>query len=71
MKIRKYSIDSPIKGICKSHGIWLLDEDRNCSAPVMYLRKPKAISQKVFDLVLSGLSLTVNFDELEKAFEDG
>lgn len=42
MKAESYSIQSPIRGICKSTGIWI--SEGNKMAPLVFFRKPKWVS---------------------------
>jgi len=41
MKPKSYSVCKPIKGICKSYGIWA--NDGCITAPLVYLLRPKWI----------------------------
>jgi hypothetical protein len=42
MIIQSYSISSPVKGICKQHAAWGMTG--NCAVPLIYLQRPKWIT---------------------------
>lgn len=53
----EYEFHKPITGICKSHGIWKVD---GCTlSPMVYLRKPKHISEDDFQNFINRLSFLV------------
>jgi hypothetical protein len=43
MRITRYSICRPIKGICKSWAIWGGNDEDGSTAPLVYLTRPKWI----------------------------
>lgn len=47
MKIKTYSISGPVKGICKQHAIWALEDDASSVWPVVYLQRPKWLKDDV------------------------
>ena len=55
MKIESYSIASPIKGVCKSHGIWA--QEGNKTAPLVYLQRPKWIPENEWKKIIDSIRL--------------
>ena len=65
MRIKSYSICKPVKGICKQDAIWAMDADSNATAPLIYLQRPKWITDDhCWNDILSELSLRLplNFE---------
>ena len=54
----EYEFHKPIKGICKSHAIWRRGK-LNSISPMVYLRKPKYVSEDEFNNFISKLSFLV------------
>jgi len=42
MKIESYSVNRPIKGVCKQYAIW--GTEGGTTAPLVYLQRPKWIT---------------------------
>jgi len=64
MKFSAYSIEtSGIKGICKSPSVWGHDATNNGMYPLIYLKKPKWMSDKQFSKVVKGITLNINANE--------
>jgi len=64
MKIEKYSVSSPINGVCKSYGIW--GQEGSKIAPLAYLKKPKYITAEQWEKIVAAIKL-----ELPVGFEIG
>ena len=47
----------PMEGVCKSHGIWVQEGSK--IAPLIYLRKPKRMTDEDFETILNSLSVTI------------
>ena len=54
-KIKSFSIEGPIKGICKSHGIWAQDAEKNSMMPVCYFLKPKWMTKEQFKKIIDSM----------------
>ncbi len=55
--IESYSICEPIKGVCKSRAIW--GSSGNMTFPLVYLRKPKHLTEDQFKEIVGQLSLSL------------
>ena len=68
MKLESYSIDKEgVKGICKSPAIWGNNMNTNEVYPLVYLGKPKWMTDEAFNKVLDGLRLDLpQFTYLER-----
>jgi hypothetical protein len=63
MKIASYSISkNGLQGYRKSPTIWGYDKDDNTSYPLAYLRKPKWMCDKDWDVILNSISLDLMID---------
>lgn len=60
-KPEEYSICEPVKGICKSHGIWGMTG--NTMYPLIYFRRPKWITDdKCWNQIVKSISLDLPSD---------
>jgi hypothetical protein len=55
-KTIEYSIEQPIKGICKSWGLWARKHPNSIS-PVIYFHKPKMISDDAWVRIMENMKL--------------
>ncbi len=55
--LESYSICEPIKGVCKSRAIW--GNSGNKTFPLVYLRKPKHLTEEQFKDIVGYLSLSL------------
>ncbi len=56
MKLESYSISKPIKGICKSYGIW--GNQKGMTAPLVYFTRPKWIEKdEDWEKIISAIKL--------------
>ena len=62
-----YSVEGPIRGICKSHAIWANVGGE--SVPIVYLRKPKFVAHDLWEPIVRSIRLTVTRGELEALIE--
>ena len=58
----------PIQGVCKSHALWVREGVKTW--PVLYFRKPKHLSQDVFEALLDGMEIAVTREAMA-ALEGG
>lgn len=65
MKVKSYALSGPIEGLVKQHAIWA--EEGTCMAPLIYLQRPKWISN---DAQWKKICESVRL-ELPKEFEVG
>ena len=54
-KIKAYSVEKGIKGICKSPAIWAHDAEKNSMMPVCYLMKPKWMTEEQFEKIIESM----------------
>jgi hypothetical protein len=57
-KTIEYSLEHPIKGICKSWGIWARKHP-NIISPVIYFHKPKTISDEAWVRVMENIKFVL------------
>ena len=50
-------ISSPIKGMCKSYGIWVETKDKRAIYPLIYFHKPQWIPENKFIEIIKNLNL--------------
>ena len=62
MEMESYSICKPIKGLCKSYGLWA--NSGNSTAPLVYFTKPKWIKEETFIKIVNSIRLELNGDDL-------
>ena len=55
MSIESYFVASPVKGACKSYGIWVTEG--NTSAPLVYLMKPRWVDNEQWSEIVNALKL--------------
>ena len=67
MDIDSYSICSPVKGITKQYAIW--GNKGSSTFPLVYLQRPKHISDNDWQLVINHLSLDIPKAMIEAAKE--
>ena len=68
MKLEFYSISPPVKGLTKSFVIWIREE--STIYPLVYLQKPKWISDKSFKKIVLSIRLDLPQDfEISNATE--
>ena len=44
MKVDFYHTRGPLRGLCKQSAIWVCSKDTSCYAPLVYLQRPKWIT---------------------------
>lgn len=57
-KQAEYEFHGPMRGICKSYAIWKRGKINSIS-PMVYLRKPKHVSEEDFNSFVAKLSFLV------------
>jgi hypothetical protein len=55
VNLDSYSVCKPVKGVCKSYAIW--GNRRSMSFPLVYLRRPKHISDRDWRAVVDAVRL--------------
>jgi len=54
----EYEFHSPIKGVCKSYGIWKRRKTNSIS-PMVYFQKPKHVSEEDFVAFVKSLQFLI------------
>lgn len=65
MKIKSYSINGPLKGVCKNHGLWIMQEP-NIASPLIYFQKPKWVPADKWEQIVNSIRIELDQELLTK-----